>query len=85
MEDKVILRCSCGSEFIEVERVVYAEDPTETIIYLYHLNTSIKWSLWQKLLATWDIFTKGRALLYDIVLTDTELKKLQTWIKTKKL
>lgn len=86
MDDtKVLLKCSCDNEFVEFERVTYADDSPETMIYIYHLHTSIKMSMWQKLRSCWRVLRHGRAILYDIVLTDDELKKLQTWVKGLRL
>ena len=78
-----MLECLCETEFIELTRETYCDEDPETILAIYHCNTDINMSLWAKLVSCWHILTKGRTLLYDLVLTDAELGKLQDWVNSQ--
>jgi hypothetical protein len=79
-KNAALLSCLCETEFIEFNRETFYQDPPETYVTIYHCNTDIKMGWFQKLYACWCIITKGRALLYDVILTDAEVQKLKDWV-----
>lgn len=79
-KNAVLLNCICETEMAELNREEFYNEPAETFVTIYHCNTNIDMSIRQKLSACWAIITRGRALLYDVILTDNELRKLKDWV-----
>ena len=79
-KNSILLPCICETEFVEFNRVEYDDDLTETYVTVYHCNLNIKMTFVQKLYACWSVLRNGRALLYDVILKDKDLRELKTWL-----
>ena len=84
-KNSILMPCICETEFIELNREEFHNEPAETFVTIYHCNTNIDMTIRQKLSACWAILKQGRALIYDVILTDKDLANLKVWLDRQPL